>query len=231
MKRAVLLTVAVLFAVSAMKAQTVSGSITVRKHQDLVAALPQNVAYLFPQFHEGVVDFTDGTSSSGLLNICNVDNSVRFVNEAGDTLLLSNAKRVARVIIDGYLLMKTGDGFLKQTAAYGQISLCERKRLTLAEDEPEAGYSGVPATSMAKMGRVTQVDSRRMETGERNYNYRLRTEIVLWDGEQELPCRMSSFTRIFPAAKKSAKSFVKEHRTDFQDIESVAQLFLFCTGQ
>ena len=54
---------------------------------------------------------------------------VRFINTAGDTLLLSGADRVSRVIVNGTVYAKVADqGFLRQKAVYGSKSLCERKK-------------------------------------------------------------------------------------------------------
>ena len=196
-------------------AQRVEGTIKVRARQDLVRALPKDIAYLLPEFSDGVVDFTDGTSSPGRINICNLDNSVRFINTAGDTLLLSGADRVSRVIVNGTVYAKVADqGFLRQKAVYG-----------------DAGYSGIPATSTARGARMVQIDHDYMETGEREISYMLRTDVVLTDGSEIYVSKSSTFNKLFPQAKKAAKAFVKSNKTDFQDLDSAAQLFLFCAEQ
>ena len=204
-------------------AQRVEGTIKVRARQDLVRALPKDIAYLLPEFSDGVVDFTDGTSSPGRINICNLDNSVRFINTAGDT---------SRVIVNGTVYAKVADqGFLRQKAVYGKLSLCERRRLTVEPVKEDAGYSGIPATSTAKGARMVQIDHDYMETGEREISYMLRTDVVLTDGSEIYVSKSSTFNKLFPQAKKAAKAFVKSNKTDFQDLDSAAQLFLFCAEQ
>lgn len=227
MKRSVIILSAVLLS-AVSYAQTEEGTVTVKASQDLLKVLPHNVVYLLPEFQEGTVDFTDGTSSSGRINICNIDNSIRFINSTGDTLLLANPHRVARAIVDGKVLMKLDNSFLRQIAVYGSKSLCERKRLTIEENETEAGYSGIPPTSTAKRGRVVQVNPRHMELGERDIDYRLRTDYVLTDGEKPYAANTASFIRFFPEKKKEIRSFVKTHKTDFKSKDSLAELFLFC---
>ena len=231
MKRTLLIITA-LMAAALSYAQRVEGTIKVRARQDLVRALPKDIAYLLPEFSDGVVDFTDGTSSPGRINICNLDNSVRFINTAGDTLLLSGADRVSRVIVNGTVYAKVADqGFLRQKAVYGSKSLCERKKLAIDETKSDAGYSGLPPTSMAKSAKMAEVDYDRMDTGERELKYRLKTDVVLTDGENVYTSKLSSFNKLFPASKKAAKAFMKSNKTDFQDLDSAAQLFLFCAEQ
>lgn len=230
MKRSVLVLSAILFSVLSF-AQTEEGTVTVRAGQDLVKILPHNVVYLLPEFMEGTVDFTDGSSSSGRLNVCCLDNSIRFIHSTGDTLLLSNADRVARVIVDGKVLMKMDGIFLRQVAVYGSKSLCERRRLILEENTTDAGYSGVPATSTAKRGRVVSVNPRHMELGERDIDYRMKTDFILTDGEKIYTANTASFSKFFPEKKKEIRSYVKTHKTDFKNKASLAQLFMFCAEQ
>ena len=41
---------------------------------------------------------------------------------------------------------------------------------------------------------------------------------------------MSTFNKLFPEAKKQIKTFVKENKTDFQNLESATALFMYCAG-
>lgn len=229
MKKTVILLTALLTA-TALNAQTTEGTVTVRARQDLVKILPENIVYLLPEFSEGTVDFTDGTSNPGTVNICNLDNSVRFIHSSGDTLLLANNNKVSRVIVNGTVYTKTEGIFLKQAAVYGSLSICERRQLSIDETQPDAGYSGIPATSMAKSSKMSQVDYDRMETGQRDLKYRLKTDVVLTDGKEIYQSRMSTFNKLFPEAKKQIKTFVKENKTDFQNLESATALFMYCAG-
>ena len=139
---------------------------------------------------------------------------------------------MSRVIVNGTVYAKVADqGFLRQKAVYGKLSLCERRRLTVEPVKEDAGYSGIPATSTAKGARMVQIDHDYMETGEREISYMLRTDVVLTDGSEIYVSKSSTFNKLFPQAKKAAKAFVKSNKTDFQDLDSAAQLFLFCAEQ
>lgn len=227
-KTATLLTALVSTAV--MYAQNIDGTATVRARQDMIKVLPGNIVYLMPEFSEGTVDFTDGTSSPGKVNICNLDNSVRFIHSSGDTLMLANNNKVSRVIVNGTVYAKIDGVFLKQAAVYGSVSVCERKQLSVEEIQPDAGYSGIPATSTARSTKLSQVDYDRMETGEIELKYRLKTDVVLTDGKEIYTSKMSTFSKLFPESKKQIKTFVKENKTDFQNLQSASELFMYCAG-
>lgn len=79
----IFLTLLLLSVSCCLSAQSVSGTVTVQARQDLLSVLPPDVAYFMPDFEEASIYFTDGTVSSGKVNICLVDNSIRFIAPRG----------------------------------------------------------------------------------------------------------------------------------------------------
>lgn len=144
--------------------------------------------------------------------------------------MLANNNKVSRVIYNGTVYAKIDGVFLKQAAVYGSVSVCERKQLSVEEIQPDAGYSGIPATSTARSTKLSQVDYDRMETGEIELKYRLKTDVVLTDGKEIYTSKMSTFSKLFPESKKQIKTFVKENKTDFQNLQSASELFMYCAG-
>ena len=59
----------------------------------------------------------------------------------------------------------------------------------------------------------------------------MTTDLVLTDGTEVYSAKLSSFVKVFPDRKKEIRSFVKEHRTDFNDKQDLADLFFFCIGE
>lgn len=212
--------------------QTVKGKVSVDARQDLLSVLPSEVSYFLPHFEDATVFFTDGKASSGKVNICLVDNSVRFIHSTGDTLLLSSQDRVLRIQAADTLILKTEDYFVKQIAVYGKTSLAERRRLTLdAGEEKQGGYGALPPTSTALEGKLTSIDPSRQFEFKTDISYTLRKDYILTDGEKVYPASTSSFIKFFPEKKKEIRSYVKTHKTDFKNKASLAQLFMFCAEQ
>ena len=137
------LSVAALVPVAGLSAQDRRGTVEVDSREDLLSALPSDVVYMLPAFTDATVVFASGDSSKGRLNICLVDNSVRFINTAGDTLKLSNAENVHSIMAGDTLLLQRNGAFIKRVGVYGDLSLCERRELTLSEPEDNAGYAGL----------------------------------------------------------------------------------------
>lgn len=231
MKKLVILMTVLLLSIGT-SAQTLKGTITVGTRQNILSVLPESVSYFLPEFEESAVFFNDGTSSSGKINICLVDNSIRFIQETGDTLLLSSYERVLRIQVADTVLTKANDCFVKQIVIYGNKSLGERRRLELeTEQEKQGGYGSLPPTSTAKTGNLIRLDPTRKFEITTEMSYSFRKDYVLTDGMKVYPASTSAFTRLFPEKKKEIKNFIKANRTDFDDKLSLVELFLFCTGQ
>ena len=230
MKRIIVIT-ALLTVLLQAYAQNIEGSITIKARENILTKLPEQAAYLLPAFTDAVVTGRDGSLSSGRVNVCLVDNSVRFITDSGDTLLMSNAENVSRIVFADTVLLQVQDYFVKQMVVYGQKSIAERRQLKLTQQAESAGYSSIPAVSTAKKGTMVALDPTYVYEAETDYDYRMTTDLVLTDGTEVYSAKLSSFVKVFPDRKKEIRSFVKEHRTDFNDKQDLADLFFFCIGE
>ncbi len=207
----------------------VQGTVTIKAREDLLKELPAEAAYFMPEFRDATVQFNDGKLSQGRINICLVDNSVRFIEESGDTLLLSNAENVMRILIGDTVMLQREGYFIKQLTAYGQKFLGERRILTLEEPDIDAGYSSIPAVSTAKRGNMIHVDPNRQMASEKEMEYSLSIKYFVGDDTVLYPARLSSFVKLFPEKKKDVRSWSREQGTDFNDKISLIDLFYYCT--
>ena len=213
-----------------LSAQKIQGTITIQARENLLSKLPAEAAYFLPEFMDATVQSTDGQLSNGRINICLVDNSVRFIQpETGDTLLLSSPENIMRIIIGDTVMLQHDGDFIKAVAVYGKTFLGERRTLSLEDADIEAGYSSIPATSTAKRANVVSVDYDRMRNGENTVNYSLSIKYFIGDGISLYPARLSSFLKVFPEKKKDLRLYAKEHKTDFNDKSDLIDFFYHCT--
>lgn len=218
-----------LFMAGTLFAQNTEGVVRVRTREDILRKLPVDVAYFMPSFKEGTLIYTNGSKSTGKLNICLVDNSVRFVNDSGDTLLMANAANVSRVLFGDTLLLHTKDCFVKQIAICGSKSISLRKQFKFESPETGAGYAGVPKTSTATTASAREMGGIFAFEYDVEIPYELKTDYVLTDKDKIYSAKLSSFTRLFPEKKKEIKQFVKERRIKFYDKNDLVALLMFCS--
>lgn len=212
-----------------MPAEERRGSVTVRTRENLLDKLPGDVLYLFPEFRQADIYRNDGGMSSGVVNVCLVDNSIRFISDNGDTLLMSKLAFVNRIIAGEEIYVPVAGEFVQQLAVFGPVSLAFRTHLELdqSSDKSTGGITS-PPTSTAVTANVMALDPSRRFEATTVVDYTLSTGYVLTDGERLYPARQSSFAKLFPASKKSIKGYVKEHAVDFDNKDDLKALFMFC---
>lgn len=212
------------------RSHTEKGTVTVMARENLLERLPSSVVYIFPQFTDALIFREDGGFSEGRINVCLVDNSIRFVNEQSDTLLMVGYKSVTSFETGDSTYTKVGDLFVRQLAAFGKITLAERTKLELRQLSGTQSSSGgmVPPTSTAVKSSVSALDPSRKFEGKTEIEYTLTTDYILTDGDNSYVARPQSFYRFFPEKKKEIRAYIKENSVDFDSVSDLAELFMFC---
>ena len=207
----------------------IKGSVIASSREDLLTKLPSEVAYFIPEFTHAYIFYTNGTKFEADLNICLVDNSVRYINEKGDTLLMANASTVNKILAGDAIYQQLNDAFVHQLAVYGQTSLSEKKIFTFKEPEISIGFSNLAPTSTARAYNPEDHDVAKGYGKDMEIDYRLETVYVLTHKNKTYSCKQSSFIKFFPEKKQQIKDFVKENKIDFTNKDHVLSLFYMCT--
>lgn len=216
---------------TSLAAQKIEGSVTATSRDDLLSKLPAEVAYALPEFTSAQIFYINGTRFESVINICNVDNTVRYIDDNGDTLVMANASTVNKILVDEILYTQTNGYFVKVLGVFGQITLAERALFTFTEPEINTSYSNLPKSSSAQV-----FNTREMSDNSTKYDtpteipYKLETRYILYKKGKGYTCRLSAFTKLFPEKKKDIKEFVKNNKTDFSNKEDIMSLFAFCSG-
>lgn len=211
-------------------AQVTEGTISLSTRENVLNKLPKEVAYVFPDFETATLYYKDDRFSTGRLNICLVDNSIRFINEKGDTLMLTSQENVRELVLNDTLYKTAKNSIIKELATSGDVSLALRFRLKLTEKKEDAGYSSLPPTSTAVSGNVRSLDYSRIDT-DTEFDYKHEKDLIIIDSDKTAPARLSAFIKAFPDRKKEIRAYVKEHGTDFNSQSDLVGLFKFCSDQ
>lgn len=230
MKR-IFISIAIMIAsfASLIAQDVVKGSVIASSREDLLTKLPSEVAYFMPEFTHAYIFYTNGTKFEANLNICLVDNSVRYINDKCDTLLMANAASVNKILAGDAIYQQLNGTFVHQLAAYGQTSLSEKKIFNFKEPEINIGFANLAPTSTARAYNAEDHDVAKGYGKDMEIDYRLETVYVLTHKNKTYSCKQSSFIKFFPEKKQQIKEFVKKNDIDFSNKDHVISLFLMCT--
>ena len=82
--------------------------------------IPEDVYYLMPSFGQGMIYFTGQGPAQGQLNICALDNSLRFIDKSGKELSATNPDNIIMVRIDTVTFIRANDAYYRVHQVYFQ---------------------------------------------------------------------------------------------------------------
>lgn len=223
------LTFATLSFVSLFGQNIIKGSVIASNREDLLHKLPTEIAYVIPEFTKSQILYKSGNRFEAVLNICQVDNTVRYIDDKGDTLIMANIEDVSKIFAGNRLYQQINGNVLHQLVAYGKISVSEKTVFNISEPEINIGFTNIAPTSTARSYNPSKDDMAKDYGKDMEVPYSLEISYVFTDGNKIYPCKQSTFIKFFPEKKAQIKAFVKDNKIDFSNKEHVLSLFYMCT--
>ena len=149
--------------------------------QEVVQGIPHDVFYLMPQMAQGTILYKDKSPSHGKLNICAIDNSVRFLDKYNQELSLDQDESLVEVIIDNVPFLRRDGIFYRLDKLSDEVFLATKREVTLLTD-----------TKMASYGMESNT------TAVQNYeSLSLEGRVLKFDEVKEIPYRMSETSGLY----------------------------------
>lgn len=192
---------------------------------DFEATLPDSVKYYVPEFTAGRIVYTDGGFSSGKLNISTVDQSVRFIDDKGEVMSLSNLAQVDRVNIGPYLFLKNGNEFAAVVTYAEDVSLVLTRKFVFERDKKKGAFGATSETT-----NISSVSSAAAERGQvfefsSDVQYRIDTTPYLYKKARFYPVTKKNLLKCFPNQKEQVEAYLEAHPTSFQRVEELEGFF------
>lgn len=222
-----------------------SGSVEIRRGDNLEKKLPSDVLYLLPDFEDALVKTTDGNILSGKINLFIPNHTLRIIAENGDTLEAVGTEMISSIHAGETTIHHIEDCFLPELAESNGAILSEIHRITIEyaplaqEDTTDNGQSDKRILYIAFNNNnndlwkfdvdVPTEDNRSPEDEVFIMTYSLTTEYVLAKDGRIYPAdRLSSFLKVFPKDKAAVRALATNFRTNFTNRESLIGLFEYC---
>ena len=220
MKKSLILAAAALFwAASALFAQDGNG-------------LTEEVFYLMPKMEYGSVYFNNKAPANGDLNICAVDNTVRYMDH-GTELSVEIDDSMTRVVIDGVIFVPYEGVFLRLYPFGEDCGIAVRRNVTVMNDGHAASFGMESNTTavttiegFSTVGKTFTLDEAR------NIPYRMNHVVYAYRDGNIMTLNKRNLQRCFPDAKDKIDAYFSEHKKlDNNDPENVLALVRGWLGQ
>ncbi len=187
--------------------------------------------YIFPDFKEAVVQYTNGAQTKEKMNYNVVTNKFNFVDKKDNQIKeLSDTRIIFMITIGHRNFMPDEDGmtevFATTPTVYAQYRAKSRTKA------PEAGFGGTSdltstRTYVANTGGGSQYfgyDTRMNVTSYYNYYW------IDKDSKRKQFKSFKEFLKIYPKKKASLEAYIKDRKLDFMKPGDVINLCMYAEG-
>lgn len=187
-----------LVAAGAQEAKTKSG------------AIPPEVYYLMPSFGQGMVFFSGQAPAQGMLNICAVDNTLRFKDRDGKELAASNDDNVVKVQIDTVLFIRDDGVYYRMYPVSPDMGIALKRDVVIESDARTGAYGMVSRTSAIRENSTYYADGVAYNLdNDKEYPYRVSETLFLYRGNDVIVFSRKNLRKLFPARKNDIDTFFK----------------------
>ena len=179
--------------------------------QEAQGNIPADLFYMLPEFRQGVVYFSDQGPGRGKLNICAVDQTLRYMDDDGQELA-SNADNMNRVIVDDIIFVRIDGAFYRLYPINDELTVAFRRDVEILRDAKQGGYGTTSRTTSIQELGLFQADGI-MHTlqSSKDYPYNVTEACFLYQAGGVTPITKRSLRKRFPDRKDDMDAWLKSH--------------------
>ena len=172
--------------------------------------MPADVFYLLPEFRQGMVYFSGQGPGQGELNICAVDQTLRFMDKGEE--LSSSADNILRVVIDTVVFVHVDGAFYRLYPVSDEVTLAYRRDVEILRDVKTGAYGIQSRTSSIREVGSLQSDGMMYTLqSSKSYPYNLKESCYLYVAGNVTPVNKRTIRKLFPARKDDLDVWLKNH--------------------
>jgi len=210
-------------------AQNKYGTFMVNSKGNINGKIPDSLLFVMDKFSTGSILLKNGTQQTGKLNIVTYNQKIWFINEKGDTLVMSNNDDVTMLIAQNTIFKRIRNNFVNIISQDGDYSFGIIKTLEIKDPPKTAAYGGTSETSS-----VTEISTLTNGSGNiyqlnptHHAPYTLSIEPVLLKKNSMYFPSKKIFLKVFKKNKEEISNYLKNNKTDFEDAHQVMKLYQY----
>lgn len=187
--------------------------------------VPDSVLYMMPNFQDGRVTFNNGDFSTGRFNICTLDQTLRYLDANGDAMVLADGASVELVNIGGTLFYHFKDLYIKSVDMAGEIILGVNRKMIINDAKRGAYGSESQTTNITQVNRVDDAANGIVYSFSGDVKYKMQERPYLVLKNKVYEASKGSLNKCFPDKKDFIKTYLKEHKVHWNNVEEIKALF------
>ena len=176
--------------------------------------MPADVYYLMPSFSQGMIFFKGQSPAQGKLNICALDNTLRFIDKDGSEMIAANAGNVAKVRIDTVFFIFDQGKYYRMFPVSGDFGIALNRDVQLQKDAKQGAYGTVSRTSSIQESGSMFVDGIAYNLDKvKDYPYTVTERLYLYKGDYVYVLNKKNLRKFFPSRKAEIDEYFKAGNT------------------
>lgn len=194
--------------------------------------IPDEVYYLMPAFGQGTVYLRGQVPAQGQMNICALDNTLRFIDKDGTELAASNLDNLLKVRIDTVTFIRHDDAFLRQYPVSEDTGVAIRRDIKIIRDAKQGAYGTTSQTSaIMELGALYTEGGSYELNKEREYPYRVSDVVFIYSGDIVMLPTKNNLRKLFPEKKDEVDAYFKSNRFFPDDVNEACTLLSLWAGK
>lgn len=186
--------------------------------------MPDSVYYLMPRFGEGYVFLRGQMPAQGKMNICALDNTLRYLDNNGEELSSGEAQ-ILKVVIGKVSFLRYQDVFYRQYPVKADVGVALRRKVLVIRDKKEAAYGGTSQTSSTKEYNTLYADGVTYFLNDgKEYPFDVSETICLYKGDVVYPLTKKSLRKIFPSRKADIDTWFQDGHSLPRTVEQTQEM-------
>ena len=179
--------------------------------QEAQGNIPADVFYMLPEFWQGMVYFSNQGPAQGEMNICAVDQSLRFLDKDGKELA-SKADNITKVVFDDIVFVRVDGAFYRLYPISDGVTLAFRRDVEILRDVKKGAFGTETRTSAIRDVGTFQADGM-MYTLQKaaDYPYVVSETCFLYRLGNIIAINKRNLRKFFPDRKSDLDAFLKTH--------------------
>jgi hypothetical protein len=207
-------------------------TVVIDKEQSLNHYLPGVMLYSFPDYVMSRVVFRNGTETTAGINFNLYTDEVFFTAAGSTPMALANISDVRRIVVDTTVWLPSGGVFGRQIYRNGSYAIL-RLVQTRVHDFSKRSQVGELTRSVVPVSTYTQAsletnNQQHMTLALGEYTFVTAESFILLSENSDHKANAAGFIKMFPAARREIREYVKSNSVDLGDVHEVTKLLDIC---
>lgn len=181
-----------------------------RAQEPQLGGIPADVYYLLPAFQTGLVYIAGQGPAQGELNICAIDNTLRFKDQDGKELVASEPDKIISVVVGDNYFIRSNGAFYRRLLVSGDIGIAVRRQVVVRTDVKRGAYGMEDQTSSIREYSTLIAEGVSFKLNEnKEYPYTVDETLFLCRGNSVIPLTKRNLRKFFPDRKDEIDAWFK----------------------